>query len=211
MNFTTRKQKEHRSIRAFKNQELEQEIIDELLEVARRTSSSTGLQTTSIIRVKDQKKRQAVAELCGQAYVAQSSELWVFIVDTYRNNRLALDKGVDTDAARDMDRFFQGFTDGCIMAQNVLTAVESMDLGGVFIGSIHNNPRKMIEILGLPELTLPIIALAFGVKDQAPQLKPKMDMSLRVFEDSYKIFDNYLEVFSDYDEEMQTYYDLRDA
>ena len=40
-------------------------------------------------------------------------------------------------------------------------------------------------------------------------LKPRMDMKLRFFEDEYKIFDNYQQEIKDYDEEMKTYYDLR--
>lgn len=211
MNQTIATQKDHRTIRAFKEGKLSEEIIKELLEVARRTATSTGLQSASIIRVNDQKKRDEIAKVCDQPYVASSSELWIFIVDTYRNNQIAKQKGVDSDAGRDMDRFFQGFTDGSLMAQNVLNAIESLDLGGVYLGSIHNDDRKIIEILELPELTFPIVGLAFGKKDQAPQIKPKMPMSLRCFEDVYKKQEDYLEAFKDYDEVMQTYYDLRDA
>ncbi|NLY36988.1 MAG: NADPH-dependent oxidoreductase [Tissierellia bacterium] len=211
MNQTIATQKLHRTIRAFKEGSLSEDIIKELLEVARRTATSTGLQSASIIRVKDQKKRNELAKVSGQPYVASSAELWIFIVDTYRNQRIAEQKGVNTDAGRDMDRFFQGFSDGAFMAQNVLNALESLELGGVYLGSLHNDDRRVIEILELPELTFPIIGLSFGEKDQSPQLKPKMDMSLRCFEDVYKIEKDYLEIFKDYDEEMQTYYDLRDA
>ena len=58
---------------------------------------------------------------------------------------------------------------------------------------------------------LSCIRLAIGYPNQEPQLKPRMDMKYRVFENTYKIHDNYLEELKDYDEEMQTYYDLRDT
>ena len=38
-----------------------------------------------------------------------------------------------------------------------------------------------------------------------------MDMSLRVFENEYKVFENYLDEIKEYDEEMTTYYDLRNS
>ncbi|HPY57173.1 MAG TPA: NADPH-dependent oxidoreductase, partial [Sedimentibacter sp.] len=44
-----------------------------------------------------------------------------------------------------------------------------------------------------------------------PQLKPRMSMDLRLFENTYKKFDDYLEEIKEYDIEMQTYYDLREA
>ena len=211
MNKMTKRQLEHRTIRAFKKTPIDKEVLYEIKEVARRTATSTGLQSASIIRVTEQEKRDALAKVCNQAYVAEAPELWIFIVDLYRNHQIAVEKGVDTDSARDMDRFFQGFSDGLLMAQNVLSAVESFDLGGVYLGSIHNDDRKVIEILELPELTFPILGLAFGEKNQSPQLKPRMEMDFRFFENRYKKNESYLELLKDYDEEMQTYYDLREA
>jgi hypothetical protein len=41
-----------------------------------------------------------------------------------------------------MDRFFQGFTDACITAQNIVNAAETMDLGTVYLGSILNDSEK---------------------------------------------------------------------
>ncbi len=86
-----------------------------------------------------------------------------------------------------------------------------MELGAVFLGSILNDAEKIIEILNLPELTLPVVGLGLGYPNQDPQLKPRMEMKLRVFGNNYEKFDNYLEEIKEYDNEMQTYYDLRDA
>ena len=37
-----------------------------------------------------------------------------------------------------------------------------------------------------------------------------MEMKLRVFENAYAMLENYLDEIREYDEEMRTYYDLRD-
>lgn len=211
MNYTVDHQLEHRTIRAFKDVEVKEEVLNKIKEVAKRTATSTGLQSASVIRVVDQEKRDAIAEVCKQAYVAEAPELWIFLVDLHRNHQIAVEQDLDTDSARDMDRFFQGFSDAILMAQNTLNAVESFDLGGVFLGSIHNDDRKIIEILDLPELTFPALGLAFGEKNQSPQLKPRMDMEFRFFENQYERKESYLDLLKDYDEEMQTYYDLREA
>ena len=97
------------------------------------------------------------------------------------------------------------------MAQNIVNAAESLGLGAVYLGSILNDSEKICEILQLPQLTFPVIGLGIGYPNQEPQLKPRMDMKFRVFENQYNAFNNYLEELKDYDEEMQTYYDLRDA
>jgi nitroreductase len=214
MNLVTemiQSQLEHRTIREFTTEPVPQEAFDQLMEVARRTASSTCMQAASIIRVTDAAVRKQIAEVCKQEYAARAPELLIFIVDQYRNYRIAVEKNCFEESARDMDRFFQGFTDACLMAQNVVNAAESIGLGTVYFGSILNDSARMCEILKLPELTFPVIGLGIGYPAQNPQLKPRMEMRLRVFENSYKRFDSYLEEIKEYDEEMQTYYDLRDA
>lgn len=80
----------------------------------------------------------------------------------------------------------------------------------VYLGSILNDPEKICEILKLPELTFTVLGLALGYPNQNPQLKPRMDMKLRVFENSYRVFESYLEKIKDYDDEMCSFFDLRE-
>lgn len=211
LNETIKRQLEHRTIREFKDEKVPGEVFLQLIEVARRTATSTGMQACSIIRVTDLEIRKRIAEVCKQEYVARAPELLIFIVDQYRNYRISKEKNCSQESAKDMDRFFSGFTDACITAQNIVNAAESMGLGTVYLGSVLNDSEKMCEILSLPELTFPVVGLGIGYPNQNPQLKPRMDMSLRVFENGYTVFDDYLDEIKEYDKEMRTYYDLRDA
>lgn len=210
-NFMVQKQLAHRTIREFKNESIPKDLFEQLIEVAKRTPTSNGMQASSIIRVTDPEKKKEIAAVCKQEYVARVPELLIFVADQYRNYRIADDKGGYEPSARDMDRFFQGFTDACLTAQNIVNAAEASELGVVFFGSILNDAERIIEILELPELTMPIVGLGIGYPNQDPQLKPRMSMELRLFENTYKKFDNYVEVIKEYDIEMQTYYDLREA
>lgn len=62
----------------------------------------------------------------------------------------------------------------------------------------------------MPKLTYPVVGVGFGIPNQNPQIKPRMDINLKTFENSYKTYDSYLDMISDYDKEMTTYYDLRE-
>lgn len=211
MNETIRTMLQHRSIREFTDHKVEADKLAALNGVAQRTSSSQGLQMTSIIRVTAPEKRGAISQVCKQEYVARAPELWIFLVDNYRNVAIAREKGSEPGLPYGMDLFFGGFSDACLTAQNVLTAAESMGMGGVFLGSILNNPARIIEILGLPEGTFPALGLIFGYPGQEPELKPRMAMDFRLFENSYRPEEDYLTVLADYDKEMATYYDLRNT
>ena len=127
-NETIERALSHRSIRAYKEKEIEADLVKSLLEVANHTSTSMGMQSYSIIRITDKKKREMIAKVCNQKYVNQAPEFWVFIVDVYRNAAIASEQGSFLDSRNDMDRFFQGFTDASLAAQNVLSAAESAGL-----------------------------------------------------------------------------------
>lgn len=205
------KQLEHRTIREFKKDAIPNDILNQLFDVAKRTATSTGIQASSIIRITDQRIKEEIAGVCKQEYVGRAPELFIFIVDQFRNNQIAMEKGCTLNGASDLDRFFSAFTDACIIAQNMVVAAEAMNLGAVYLGSILNDSEQLCSILKLPKLTFPVVGLGIGYPNQSPMLKPRMDMKYRIFENEYQVFDNYLEELEEYDKEMQTYYDLRDA
>lgn len=211
-NLYTEKMLGRRSIRKFKDEMIDEKTMDLIFNLANRTASSTGMQLASIIRVKDKKVKEEIAQVAKQAYIAEFPELLIFLVDCYRNAQILHELDKETENIHDMDRFFQGFTDAVLMAQNVATSCEIFGLGSVFLGSIHNNSKKIVEILDLPKFVFPALGLGLGIADQKPMLKPRMDLSLKVFTDKYERFDGkYLENFKDYDLEMLEYYDLRDS
>lgn len=201
----------HRSIREFKSQPVPPAQLSVLIDVAKRTASSTGMQTFSIIRIVDPALKQQIAQVCGQPYVARVPELFIFVVDAYRNARIARAQGVELASEGDADRFFQGWTDASLAAQNMVAAAELGGFGTVYFGSILNDALKIVELLHLPKLTFPVVGLGLGVSDQEPQLKPRMPRMANVFDDQYQVFDDYMELLADYDAEMSEYYDLRDT
>ena len=210
MNETIKTQLNHRTIRKFENRPVEKEALDTLLEVVNRTASSTGMQNSSIIRVTDKDLREKIYEISTQKYLLDVPELWIFVVDTLRNDRIARENGFEPKTSGDMDKFFQGFTDATLAIQNLTIAIESMGMGAVYFGSILNNMGKLVEALKLPKLVFPVLGIGFGYPKEEPQLKPRMPMELKFFENEYKILPSYKEAIKEYDEEMTNYYDLRE-
>lgn len=211
MNEFIKKVNEHRTIREFTDEKVSEEILHTLFESLMRTATSNGLQQATIIRVTDPVKKEQISKVSNQEYVARATELLIFIADSFRNDRLVKDNGENIEKESDVDMFFQGFTDASLLAQNATNIIESLGLGAVYLGSILNDAEEIIKILELPELTFPVVGIGFGHPNQDPQLKPRMDVEFRVFENSYKKFDNYKDALKGYDEEMTTYYDLRES
>lgn len=211
MNELIERQLTRRTIRQFTKQPVSPEIIDTLKKVAIQTATSEGMQLASVIRITDAKIRAELAQVCKQNYVNEVPEFWVFVVDINRNMQIASNSGVDPRAGAEMERFFQGYSDTVLMAQNVTNAIESFGMGACFFGSLQNDMGRVIKVLGLPKYTAPILGVGFGYPDQEPQLKPRLPIEMRFFENTYAIPENQEEILADYDQEMTTYYDLRDA
>lgn len=204
----------HRSIRKFQTTPVPVDVQEQIFNAAFRTASSRAIQNTSVIRVTDQAKRDALAQVCRQPYTAQAPEFLVFIVDVARAMRILEEKGVSPEAyvaAPTMDTYREAYTDACLLAQSTVVGAEALGLGTVLLGSILNDPTRTIEILEMPKYTFPVLGLLMGYPDQEPELKPRIPNNLRFMQNHYQAPDSWTEALGEYDREMNNYYDLRSA
>lgn len=209
-NSTIDHQLNHRSIRKFKDQTLMPEQLQTLYSVFQHTATSMFMQNASLLHITDEAKRTKIRQLCNQNYVGAEGDLFIFIVDLYRNQQIRQQLGKDDGRVHTTDIFFQAMEDTVLAFQNVANAMESMDLGYVPLGTINDHPLEMLKVLDLPELTFPVLGMQVGIPDQAPQLKPRLPLEFTCFEESYPR-DFKVKDLKDYDEVVTTYYDLRDA
>lgn len=91
----------------------------------------------------------------------------------------------------------------------MVVAAESMGLGTVYLGSILADPRPVVKVLELPELTFPIVGLIVGHPDQDPGQKPRMPLSVMTAKNTYPRVESYSKTLADYDRQVTEYYDLR--
>lgn len=59
----------HRTIRGFKDKSIPTGIFEQLIEVARRTLTASGMQASTIIRVTEPERKKEIAAVCKQEYV----------------------------------------------------------------------------------------------------------------------------------------------
>lgn len=211
MNSTIQTQLNHRSIRKFKRQDISKDIIDTLIDVAQHTSTSNFRQSYSIISVTDEDKKQKIATICDQHYVAEAAHLFIIVLDQHRNHQIAEEMAVDTSVIETTDRFLAAAMDCALLTQNMVIVAESLGIGAVILGSILNDAKALIEMFELPKYTFPILGLAIGYPDQEPQLKPRLPKEFIHFENTYKSFDEINDKLQDYNDTVQTYYDLRNS
>ncbi|MGY6030240.1 oxygen-insensitive NADPH nitroreductase [Phytobacter sp. AG2a] len=190
----------HRSIRHFTAEPITDEQRAAIVAGAQGTSSSSFLQCSSIIRITDTALREQLVTLTGgQQHVAQAAEFWVFCADFNRHLQIFPEAQLGL-----AEQLLLGVVDTAMMAQNAMTAAESLGLGGVYIGGLRNNIESVTTLLNLPKQVLPLFGLCLGWPADNPDVKPRLPASLVMHENSYQPVD--AQALAQYDEELAAYY-----
>jgi FMN reductase (NADPH) len=64
-------------------------------------------------------------------------------------------------------------------------AAESLGLVFCYIGAIRNKPRQVIDLLGLPRLTFPLVGMTLGWPVAPPRLRPRLPLEAVLHWDRY--------------------------
>lgn len=209
LNDTINRQLQHRTIRYFTDEALSQETLTQLVAVAQHTATSHYLQSFSVLSITDRHLRGQIAAIAKQPYINQNGHLFIFVADQHRAAVIAKQAGVSQTHLGSTDKFIQAVSDAVLAAQNVVNAAESLGLGTVLLGSILNDPRQLISLLGLPQLTFPVLGLIVGHPAQTPQAKPRLPEAAVHFENRYALPEPL--ALADYDQVIHNYYATRDT
>jgi Nitroreductase len=214
LNSTIQTQLSHRTIRAFKDEPVGEDVVATLLDVARRTPTCGFYQQLTIIRIKNQEIREQIFEASGQPYVGGNrGELFIFVADLSRTAQIRKENDADLEPVGRTYLFHAAAEDAVLAVQNAAVAAESLGFGTCLLGSIIGDPMKVIKALKLPKYTYPILGLLVGHPDQQPQMKPRLPRIVTTSIDTYPNADSadYQEAMAQYDQTIQTYYDMREG
>jgi len=208
MNSVIELLRSHRSIRKFSDRKIDAALFTELLSAGQGAATSSFLQGATVIRIRDPENRKKLAVYAGnQSYVETAAEFLVFCADLKRGGN-ACKQYEKPFSGEFTEHFIIATVDVALMAQNVVTAAESVGLGICYIGGIRNNPREVSDLLQLPVGVYPVFGLCLGYPDQNPEVKPRLPLSVIVKEEVYGQAGD-AELIAAYDEHVRDYYRLR--
>lgn len=165
MNDTIRLLAERKSVRVFKDREIEPEIKDAVLAAAMRAPTAGNMMLYAILDITDQAVKDRLAVTCdNQPFIASAKMVLIFCADYrrwHRKFRLAGCDGGDVPAPELSDLLLAA-SDAVIAAHAACTAAESLGLGSCYIGDILENFEEHRALLRLPPQTAPVCMLVFG-------------------------------------------------
>ena len=139
-----------RSVRKFKNDQVSEEVLKNILEAGRQAPSATNNQPWHFVIATDKKGKDAC--------VFQGFNSWVngasfVIVGFYRQSEVIIEK--------------LSLMDVTIALQNMVVAGWVQGVGSCWMGAFDE--RKLEEALNLPVDSRIVGAIAFGVPDENPR------------------------------------------
>ena len=185
MTETIKLMKAHTSVRRFKEQEIPQADLNEILTAAQMASSWKNFQSYSVILVRSQEKKDALFELVPQEAIRQSAAFLLFVGDL---NRAEKGTRLHTDVfqPQGVEGLLITSVDAALAGQNALLAAESLGYGGVIIGLVRYKSVELAELFKLPDYTYPVFGIALGVPNQQHTVKPRLPLENVVFEEEYQ-------------------------
>jgi len=182
----------HRSIRKYRNTEIPDEILNQILEAGFRASTTGNMQIYSIIVTKDEEKKKKLWELhFKQNMVLQAPVLLTFCADINRFNKWCRQRNAEPGYDNFL-WFTNAVIDATLAAQNIAIAAEDFGLGICYLGTTTYQADKLIEIFNCPEGVVPVTTLVLGYPDENPDLVDRLPYKGIVHQ----------EVYQDYSEEM---------
>ena len=175
----------HRSIRKYKNQEIDDDILTKVLAAATRASTTGNMQVYSIVVTKDvEKKKQLWESHFKQDMVLQAPVILTFCADFNRFNKWCKLRNAEPG----YDNFLSFYTasiDALLAAQNAALEAEHHDLGICYLGTTTYMAEKIIDILQLPVGVVPVTTIVIGYPDENPPLTDRLPVEGIVHYEEY--------------------------
>ncbi|ARV62671.1 NADPH-dependent oxidoreductase [Nostocales cyanobacterium HT-58-2] len=198
----------HRSIRSYLPDPLPPGTLEILVAAAQSASTSSNLQTWSVVAVEDAQRKEKLSQLAGnQAHIRQSPLFLVWLADLARLTYIAESRGLPHEGLDYLEMFLMAAIDATLAAQNATVAAESLGLGTVYIGGIRNRPEEVAEVLNLPPHVFAVFGLCVGypTPEQDVAIKPRLPQSAVLHRETYKLAEQD-EAIAQYNEVMKAFY-----
>lgn len=150
-----------RSVRAFASDPVAPSLLNEILELAAKAPTCGNMQLYSVIVTSNEPYRDKLNALHFNQPATKAPVLLTVCADFSRFTKWC--RYNDADAAYgNFLSFTSAYTDASLYAQQVVTIAEMAGLGTCYLGTVLYNAPEIGELLGLPELTLPVACIALG-------------------------------------------------
>lgn len=177
----------HASVRTYKPDPVATDLIEAVVAAGQCSSTSSNLQTYSVVAVQDVERRARLAVLCGnQKHIVEAPVFLAWCADLSRLDRVCQLRGYRQVTAY-LESFLVAAVDAAVAMQTATLAAESLGMGMCYIGGIRNEPEQVIELLGLPQRVFPIAGMTLGWPAVEPIVRSRLPLRVILHWERYDV------------------------
>ena len=178
--------KNRRTIRKYTEQDIPEELLNELLEVAVRASNTGNMQLYSVVVTRDQSNKEKLAPAhFNQPMITTAPVVLTFCADANRFVKWAEQRKAEA-GFDNLQTFIASTIDAMLFAQAFCDAAEEKGLGICYLGTTAYNADKIIEVLSLPRLVVPIVTVTVGYPVMPlPEQVERLPLAAVVHQEAY--------------------------
>ncbi len=167
--------KGRRSVRAFKETPIPNEILRRILDAAQWAPSAGNCQARDFILVTDPEvKRKLRIAALNQHFIEEAPINIVVCANEERSARRYGERG----------RKLYCILDAAASVQNILLAVHALGLGACWVGAFYD--EEVAEILNLPRWLKPIAIIPIGYPAEKPWRTSRLPLEALVHKNQYQ-------------------------
>lgn len=178
--------KNRRTIRKYTEQDIPEQLLNELLEVAARASNTGNMQLYSVVVTRDQGNKEKMAPAhFNQPMITKAPVVLTFCADANRFVKWAEQRKAEA-GFDNLQTFIAATIDAMLFAQTFCDAAEEKGLGICYLGTTIYNADKIIDALSLPRLVIPIVTVTVGYPAQPlPEQVERLPLAAVVHQETY--------------------------
>lgn len=178
--------KTRRSIRKYSDKDVSETLLNELLEAAARTQTMGNLQLYSVVVTRDEQMKERLAPAhFNQPMVKGAPVVLTVCADFNRTSQWARNRKAEPGYDNFLS-FINAASDALLFAQTFSCLAEEAGLGVCYLGTTVYMPGQIIDVLGLPQLVMPVATLTVGWPDETPALSDRLPVASFVHRETYQ-------------------------
>lgn len=175
----------HKSIRKFSKKPVPQRVRDSILQAGIRASNTGNMQTYCAIVTTEPSQLKRLKPLHFNQPLLDSAPMHIMVcADLHRFSTWCSQRNA-TPGYGNLMGLLSATIDASLFAQNIAVAAENCGLGICFLGTPLYNIKGFADILSLPDLVVPLTAIALGYPDENPDLTERLPQEAVVYEERY--------------------------
>lgn len=157
---------QRRSIRRFKNEEIQESLILKIIQAGVWAPSAGNLQSWELVVVKNPQNREKLSEAAYMCdFIAQAPVVLVPCVNQRVSGAIYGNRGVELYSIQDVS---------CAV-ENMLLMAHALGLGACWVGAFDE--QQVTELLGTPSYVRPVALVPMGHPDEKPYPPPRRDLN----------------------------------